>query len=149
MEEPIVQNQAVDPQAREAETVLFLVLALSCSPYRLRTLAGRSSPARAPRSVSHHRSLALWHHSRWSHAQTALHLCRAPPRFITTSENPRCDRAISLLEGARISCFCIGTPYCGNCVRALCLIVFSRFLCCACLSWLLVGPFSFLCLCLP
>jgi hypothetical protein len=78
MEEPIVQNQAVDPQARETETVLILVLALSCSPYRLRALAGRSAPARAPRSLGHHRSLALWHHSRWSHAFTALRLSPAP-----------------------------------------------------------------------
>jgi hypothetical protein len=39
MEEPIVQNQAVDPQAREAGTVLFLVLAVSGSPYRLRALS--------------------------------------------------------------------------------------------------------------
>jgi hypothetical protein len=61
MEEPIVQNQAVNPQAREAETVFFLVLALSCSPYRLRALAGRSAPAHPALSVTTDHTLTTDH----------------------------------------------------------------------------------------
>jgi hypothetical protein len=48
-----------------------------------------SSPARTP-LPDLRLSLALRHHSRWSHARTSFRLSRSPPRFVTTSDNTRC-----------------------------------------------------------
>jgi hypothetical protein len=64
-------------------------LRLACWPSGLSGRTPVGIPAREPRSLSHQRSLAFGHHSRWCLARTSFRQPLAPQRFVTISDNTR------------------------------------------------------------